>query len=69
EGATEFFLKIRNPSNRVTGGIYMKSPLIATQVRRVYDDTLKSAIRITEGNYGKLREMMEGKLAKLHSGE
>ncbi len=52
--ATEFFLKTRDPHHQVTGGIYIKSPVIVPHIKKVYDDTVKESTRVTSMNVGQI---------------
>lgn len=64
---TDFFLKIRNHQSRVTGGIYMKSPLIATQVRRIYEETMRNATEVTEKNCDRIIDALKNQLMKVYN--
>jgi len=63
----DFFLKTRDVRSRVTGGIYIKSPLIASHVKRVYEETIRNAAKISERNCGSLIESLKKYLKELHS--
>ena len=63
---TDFILNIRDPRSRVTGGIYIKSPIIATHVKRVYEETINNAMKITNENCENMINALKRNLIKLY---
>ncbi|MFH1126352.1 MAG: hypothetical protein V1703_04440, partial [Candidatus Altiarchaeota archaeon] len=60
-------LKTRDSRGVVTGGIYIKSPIIASQVKKVYDETIEKALRITSENCEKVVKTLKASLMDIHS--
>jgi len=62
----EFFLLIRDPHRDAVGGIHIHSAQVGSQVKQIYDDTIKTATQVTADNVDGLVEKMKASVDRLY---